>query len=776
MSEPQFIRIGLRASISTGKSTVSVSNISEQAGLGASLADVFVHPYDFWVGAWMGDTNPHMQFEMLKGQKDKTGVASLKIPIQRDDTDMLKLGVYIRDPGTKMMRHLASGFQSIPALLQSIKGVKTFAEAKTSLLLKDNYSRNQVLFHFCDEGTDHAAVGSLSLRASVLHDNEIINKTVTDMTNGVHSLIEKASNVSNSNGGPNFINSLCFTQAMGCAINYPLLDLTYSSQRHATPLGPLSYMALATVHYTGMSCDEAMRLDDHEFVHRFSVPLCTSFTVCPKTSVYSGDKTLDPKGNLDQSTEDFSMVLCDHFYRDVKDTYADRYKGTLAELSNTQLAEHIKALAYEPRENSKGHFWIADDCETQSGCAKSIAAGVLAEAAGAGFDHHRLGESMWDCTRGLSNLSSVPRSDFTDCARLLCRYGQLLDNCNKSKAPFSQLGLCVVSAKGASFSLANCDLNGHACTVAQTVDAAGSASYVIGEGTCNLLPRNLPDSCARKVSVVLSTGTKLFDTTTALGVIAENMGEMIATKGQLRVQQTIPLNFEGKDPYSTCPFYMAAFIAGLKMGDTIPSVIPVDMMHHDAKAVLAHSVDGEAAEAPSQPMFGAPVATLSAPCVRALPINLGRALGEAGAKAFLAKIDARNRETYPPRASNKTLTMLASRWGDLEPLPKKGAPNWTLSCAEAFECADTLRGVGEYKRRLARDFNALQDRDPLSDGIKMSVKLHMMSVVAHFHVPLPAREKWDLSCARNMRLALKALPFGEPRAVSSQFALPHELL
>jgi hypothetical protein len=58
----------------------------------------------------------------------------------------------------------------------------------------------------------------------------------------------------------------------------------------------------------------------------------------------------------------------------------------------------------------------------------------------------------------------------------------------------------------------------------------------------------------------------------------------------------------------------------------------------------------------------------------------------------------------------------------------------------------------------------------------MSVKLHMMSVVAHFHVPLPAREKWDLSCARNMRLALKALPFGEPRAVSSQFALPHELL
>ena len=805
MGEPFHVCIKLRASISTGKSTVHLSNISEslaadpsqrsqptqpssqpsgqpssqpsgQTSGQPSLADVFVHPYDFFVGAWMGDQNPHMQFEMLRGQKDGTGVASLKVPVLPGDTDTLKLGVFIRDPNTKMMRHLASGFQGLDTLAADVNGVSAFEQAQSSLLLKDNYSRNQVLFHFVNDGTDLPALRRLcaTLRPSVLRENEAINQVVMEMTSGVHGLIEKASNVSNSNGGPNFVNSQCFTQAMGCAINYPLLDLTYSSERHATPLGPLSYMALATLHYTGLTAEEALRLDDHDFTHRFVVPLCTSFTVCPKTAVYSGDKTLDAKGNLDQSTEDFSMVLCSHFYTDVKDAYADRFKGTLAEMSDTQLAEHVKALAASPCANSKGHIWIADDCETLSGCGKSIASGVHLEARRAGFDHAQLGAKMWACTRGQSNLSAVPRADFVDCARLLCRYGRLRENCEQGKAPFSQLGLGIVSAKGASFSTGNCDLNGHCCTIAQTVDAAGTASYSIGEGTCNLLARNLPDACPRKVSIVLSTGAKLFSTTEALGVVAQNMSEMLGTKGQTRVAQTIPLSFGGKDPYETCPFYMASFFLGLKMGDTIPGIIPLDTMHHDAKAVLARDVDGAGAERLAmQPMFGAPVATLSAACVKALPINLGRAMGEATAKGFLAKVDARNRETYPPRASDATLGMLASRWGDLEPLPKAGRAGWSLSSAEAFDCADTLRAVGEYKRRLARDFNALQDKDPLSDGIKISaVQLHMMSVVTHLSVPLPARERWDLSCARNMRLALRALPFaGAQGGLSCPFCI-----
>ena len=239
--------------------------------------------------------------------------------------------------------------------------------------------------------------------------------------------------------------------------------------------------------------------------------------------------------------------------------------------------------------------------------------------------------------------------------------------------------------------------------------------------------QSLPTACPKKVTLVLAEGVKTFDTREALDIIAQNMSEMLATKGPSRIAQTIPLTFDGKDPYVSCPFYMAGFFVGFEMGATIPGVIPLDTMHSGAgRPVLAGGMD-----APAHPLFGAPVAGLSMDCVQALPVNLGYVMGEQPARDFLAAVDMRNREAYPPRASDHKLTCLASRWGDLEPLPKKAStPNtWVLSCAEAFECADTVRAMGEYKRRLARDFNALQDRDPMSDGIKMSVRLYMLSAV-----------------------------------------------
>lgn len=775
MSTPFLLRLNVSVSLSAGKTAVHIHNISERVG--DALPDVtslfpHQHDYDFYVGAWMGDTNPHMQFEMLKGQTNGTGRARLAVPILPGDADTLKLGVFVKDPDTRMMRHISSGFQGLDWIGEAIDGVARLSEAKRSLALKDNYSKNQALLHFCNDGTDVKALKALRLRPSVLRGNDALNRDVQGMTLGVHSLIENVSSVSTMNGGPNFVMSACFTQASGCAINYPLLNLTYSSKRHLAPLGMLAYMSLATLHYTGRTPEEVLAMDDHDFVHRFVVPTCTSFTVCPQSMVYSGDKTLDLKGNLDQPTEDFGMVLCDHYFRDVKDAYNDRHRATLAEMSNLQLMGHIQTLGACP--NSKGHFLIADDCETLSGLVKSVEGAMHHEAyVLAGRDPPTLAKRMWDCTRGAQNLSAVPMEDFQGVAKLLCRYGDLRENCYKGVAPSAQIGLGIVSAKGASFTTSKSDLNGHACTVAQVLDAHGKATYSIGEGTTNVRMQSLPDSCPKKVSLVLAEGVKLFDTSEALGIITQNLGEMLATGGQRRDLQTIPSNFDGKDPYTACPFYMASFFLGLEMGATVPCVIPLDTMHKDSsRAVLAVGA-GLEDEAPSaQPMFGAPVAGLSMEFVKAVPVNLGRVMGEAPATKFLVGVDMRNRETYPPRASDATLAMLCSRWGDLEPLPRKPAPcQWTLACAEAFPCADTVRAVGEYKRRLAREFNALQDKDPLSDGIKMTVKLHMLSVVAHFSVPLPVREKWDLSCARNLRAALKALPFRQGAQVAGQFVL-----
>ena len=140
------LRLNARVSIFTGQSTVRIANVTEHRGLGLSADPV--HPYDFFVGAWMGNNNPHMQFEMLKGGADGTGSASLSIPILAGDADTFKIGCYIKDPDTHMNRHLVSGFHSLTWLADAIEGVTSFDHSKTSLLVQDNYSKNKVLIHF----------------------------------------------------------------------------------------------------------------------------------------------------------------------------------------------------------------------------------------------------------------------------------------------------------------------------------------------------------------------------------------------------------------------------------------------------------------------------------------------------------------------------------------------------------------------------------------------------------------------------------------------------
>lgn len=752
------LRLRVRASITAGQSSVRVQNLTEHRALASTAAPT--HTYDFSLGAWMGLQNPHMAFEMLKGQPDGTGVATLNIPIlPGHDADTFKIGGYITDPDTKMNRHLASGFHTLGWLADAIDGVNSFDNAKTSLLLTDNYSANKILLHFANDGTDVPRLRKLcaQLKPSAMRRTDQLNAQVSAMAAGIHDMIEKVSCVDTKNGGPSFVQSICYTQSAGCAINYPLLNMTYDSERHRTPVPMLGYMALATLHYTGLSAPAALALPDSEFVQKFVIPMCTSFTVCPDSCIYSGDMTLDTCGNLQQATEDFAMVLSQHYYGSVKDAY-QRLDRDLGSLSRPQLVAHIKSLQATPRRNAQGHFLIEDDCETLSGMIKSIEGGIhLGAQVLAGGSDAKLGEMLWESTRDLPNLSSVPRGDFDDCAKLLGRYGRLKANAAKGVTPSAQIGLSVVSAKGASFNLGTSELNGHSCTVAQVLDAQGRASYFIGEGTTNMRMRDLPASCPKKVSLVMSNGTQTFNTTEALTVIGQNLGELTTTgRGRTRVAQTIPCTFDGKDPYTACPFYMASFFMGLELGKNIPAIIPLDARNvGKGGATLAGEVG------PKQPLFGAPVAGLACDAIKAIPVNLGAVMGQDGAGEFLGGLRARNLESYPPRASEATLKHLMSRWGDLPPLKKDSVDDshWILSNAESFQCADTLRAVAELKTRLAGEFNALQAKDRRDDGVRMHVAQHMLSVVAHFSVPLPTTETWGLSCAHNMRLAAKAMPF-----------------
>jgi hypothetical protein len=739
---------------------------------------------------------------MLKGCGDGRGETSLTLSLQSTDTDMFKCGVYVLDPDTNVCRHLASGFETLDWLSAALAEAKSFTESKRSLILKDNYSKNQALLHFCNSGSDLAAFNAFrqQLRASVLHNNADINKKVLEMSFGLHNWIEHSSNVSSRNGGQNFVNPVCFTEAQGCVINYPLLNMTYSSERHRAPLAMLSYIGLSTMQYVGMSVDSLLKLSESEFVNNFIVPLCTSFTVCPVSSVYAGDKTLDADGGLDDMTENFAMVLSSHLFTSLgsRPSFRDRFEGMLPKMAPAELLTHFTALRGHPDPGSAAHHTIADDCETLTGLTKSFDGAILQYHLRSVEEHARqsghigvsptagdlsaahdgmLGQMMWDTTRGMQNLSSVPLMDFMSLGRLLGRYGRLQHNASKGVAPFAQIGLCIVSAKGPSFSKTNSELNGHACAVAQTVGANGVVSYAIAEGTSNMMMKDVPPGCLKSVLLQLTTGEKSFSTMEALGIIGDSMGELISTCGKTRVGQFIPYSYKDSDPYVSCPFYMAGFFMGLEMNSCTPGVIPLDTKRESAFVCgeAAPGVPGatDKQRGSLQPVFGAPVAAMADDAVRALPINLANVMGEKEALEFLGTIKARNDETYIPRLSDENVRRLMAPWGPVLAFDASAAARfdssktWICSCAEAFDDADVLRTVFEFKRRLAEKFNLIQSRDLGDDGIRMVTRCHMLSVVCHFHVPLPTHERWgQLSCARNMKLAVSEFPLPKKSRVS----------
>ena len=755
------LRFKVRFALSADKTSIHIGNKSEGSAL---------HPYDFFCGAWMGGESPHLEFQRLSPLPDGSAECRVNLTLLKTDVDVIKLGLYVHDPETGVNRHVVSGYQSLAWLADGLKA-PDFDSSHQSMSIEDNYTSNHALLHFCNDATDLTSLRAVlpHLKRSVLHDNQAINAKVMALTFGVHDYIQRAANVSAINGGANFVKSTCFTQCMGCAIDYPLLDMTYSSERHIAPLSMLAYMGIATVHGSGHSPDALLALPDHDFMSRFVVPLTTSYTVCSRTAVYSGDETISPSGKLDLATEDFAMVLSKHNYITLKRPFSHPTNmNVLKAMSNDDLCAHIRDLMSRtgPQETD-GPIMIADDCETLSGMTKSIEGSVhkhYNEVAAAAPDSadEALAKRMYDRVRGMTSLATVPYSDFQALGKLLGRYARLRRNCDEGKSPAAQMGVSIVSAKGPSFSKQNHQLSGHACVVAQTLSAAGEAHYAVAEGTSHIMMRNLPPGCPKVVTIPLTEGDKQFDTTEALAVLASNLSNYIKTCGKSRVREYIPYTFEGCDPYVSCPFYQAGFFVGLQMDSLTPGVIPMEQ--RGAKnAILREVLEGSAVEKPSKPLFGAPVVALGGENVTAMPVNLGKIFGQSEGRELLNALKQRNAETYIGRAEDEVLDRLMTYWGPLEPFDPPGLccngdNSWVCSCSESFKNAEVLRGVLEYKTRLARKFNALQAEDPKSDGVTMVVKAHMLSVASHFYVPLPTKDHWPISSARSMQKALAAMP------------------
>ena len=122
-----------------------------------------------------------------------------------------------------------------------------------------------------------------------------------------------------------------------------------------------------------------MAMPDHECVRNYAVPLCKNFTVCPQTMNYSGDKTLDPAGNLDMGTEDFAMVLSQHMFADVRKGYEEpEFVGRLGLMTDEELQSTVAEIKASPKsEDCASHLLISDDCETLSELIKSFEGSIL---------------------------------------------------------------------------------------------------------------------------------------------------------------------------------------------------------------------------------------------------------------------------------------------------------------------------------------------------------------------------------------------------------------
>jgi hypothetical protein len=194
------------------------------------------HPDDFYLGAWMGLHSPHMELQMLRETAHGCAECQMQLPILGSDVDTVKFGVYVFDDETNTTRHVCSNYVGMKKLCDAVEGVGDFDDCKFSLSMKDNYTKNNAILHFCNDGSDLRALRSLSLQTSIMWKNEELNSVVRGMINGLHTLIEEKAVVTAANGGPGFLNSECYGQCQGCLLNYPLLGMIYSSENHTMPL------------------------------------------------------------------------------------------------------------------------------------------------------------------------------------------------------------------------------------------------------------------------------------------------------------------------------------------------------------------------------------------------------------------------------------------------------------------------------------------------------------------------------------------------------------
>jgi len=751
----------------------------------------------FFLAAWLGSGSK--QFSLCPINSD--GTAEVCVTLSPGDVDAIKLAVTFNMAAEKGTRncHLASNFIPIsdlagllaaagPPRCASQVGARlaispTFSADQPCFCMSDNFTRNSAVLRFADVGSNLDALPGLKLRPSSLGGLDRANSAVSRLGKELRAQISRFA-VSPLNAGPQYMQAFTYGQMQGLMTHYSLLGHSFSCMPTPVDLPWVMYDAYQTIQSTGLAAQAIAAMSDAELVLRIGIPMISRHTACALSTIYCTDYTVNAVGQACKlrETEDIAQTYsCLSLLTQPGLASAKPYAPAPARL--TTIAECIAGLAEAQRlrrklglSNRVSFPGVVDDCENltqailmKADGIKKVYLGLHASNAAApspGSDAayaRRLAPLMARCAAQTNPhlFANLTQAHHDSLAPIIVRLGRLLHTGDWANV------LAVVSAKGPSYDNQNPEasaagLSGHGTVISRVRDVAngGMCVHCPVEGTTYLtVDPDPPAGLARSLILRLSDGSsKTFDHAELATVLAQNVHELIGASGDCCMLAHLRADY-GPDA-TKCPFYVSAFYTGLSEGAPGSlGCVPLD------------TAPPPNFGAGTRPVFGAPVMGLSRASTVAVPVTASM-LSESGDPAIhqeiMGLIGAQVSEAWSPEVDPKTVATIASFWQPCEAPDHPGVCFKSLADAArcirsettwAFDRPEHTAMAVRLYRELAESFNAIQARDPASDGSRAHAFGQYLSASLRVTLPIPransfsAQKPIALSCVRNLRAA-----------------------
>lgn len=762
----------------------------------------------FFLAAWLGSGSK--QFSLCPIGPD--GTSEVRVTVNPGDVDTLKLAVTFNMAAPKGTRncHLASSFiplsdlaeflsapnpvcasagvaRTTPALaLTPASKTPQFSADQACFAMGDNFTRNSAVLRFVDAGSSNLSeLSRLKLRPSALRSLDRTCGAVSRLGKELKAQISQFA-VSPLNAGPQYMQAFTYGQMEGLMTHYALLGHAFSCMPSPVDLPWVMYDAYQTVQSTGLSLQALSALSDADLVLRFGLPMISRHTACALTTIYCTDYTVNAVGqacklreteDIAQTFSSLSMLTQPGLAAAAPFVPAPARLVTIPEcigaLTDAQRARRKSGLA-----NRFSFSKVVDDCENLSQAILFKADGIrnvyLGLFAGAAPDTdassaRKLASLMSRCAAQVNPhlYARLTQAHHEAMAPILVRLGRLLHSGVWSNC------LAVVSAKGPSYDSENPaasagGLSGHGTVIARVKDlATGHFVHCPVEGTTYFsVDQDPPQGFARSWNIRLADGSsKSFDHAELASTIAQNVHDTAGVSCDNHMLAHIRADY-GPDPFK-CPFYVSAFYTGLSEGSTGSlGCVPLD------------TAPPPSFGAGTRPVFGAPVTGLSRPSTVAVPVK-AEMLAETNNGCanthheILGLLRDQVSEAWSPEIDPKTAATVASYWQPCESPDHPGVcfgnPADSARCIRsentwAFDRPEHTAMAVQLYRELAENFNALQARDPASDGSRAHAYGQYLSASLRITLPVPrasSQKPVSLSCVRNLRQAVTNLGVGK---------------